>query len=69
MHRTTHQRLNVSPHWLSPVRVSAVSCAPRISFNPSSAGSYTGSAELTDNSLHLSGATQAISLNGSGSDP
>jgi hypothetical protein len=45
------------------------SCALRITFNPTAAGSLTGSATVTDNSLNLPGTTQAISLSGTGSNP
>jgi hypothetical protein len=68
MHRITHHRLNFSPLadpcqcvWpllRSPDLIQAILC-----------WALTGFAEVSDNPLHLPGTTQAISLNGSGSDP
>jgi sugar lactone lactonase YvrE len=45
------------------------SCALRITFKPTAAGSLTGSATITDNSLNLPGTTQTISLSGTGTNP
>jgi sugar lactone lactonase YvrE len=45
------------------------SCALRITFAPTTAGSLTGSATVTDNSLSLPGTTQTISLTGTGVNP
>jgi trimeric autotransporter adhesin len=45
------------------------SCALRITFAPTAAGSLTGSAVVTGNSLSLPGTTQAISLSGTGTNP
>jgi sugar lactone lactonase YvrE len=42
------------------------SCALRITFSPTAAGSLTGSASVTDNSMSLPGTTQTISLSGTG---
>jgi sugar lactone lactonase YvrE len=45
------------------------SCALRITFSPTAAGSLTGSATVTNNSLSLPGTTQTISLSGTGTNP
>jgi sugar lactone lactonase YvrE len=45
------------------------SCALRITFAPTAAGSLTGSATVTDNSLSLPGTKQTISLSGTGTNP
>jgi hypothetical protein len=45
------------------------SCALRITFNPSAAGTRDGSLTVTDNSLSLPGTKQTISLNGTGVAP
>jgi hypothetical protein len=45
------------------------SCAIWITFAPTSAGTFTGSATVTDNSLSLPGTTQTISLSGTGVTP
>jgi len=45
------------------------SCALPITFTPSVAGSFTGTATVTDNSLNQPGTTQSISLSGSGVNP
>ena len=45
------------------------SCALRITFSPTAAGSLTGSATVTDNSLSLPGTKQTISLSGTGTNP
>jgi sugar lactone lactonase YvrE len=45
------------------------SCALRITFKPTTAGSLTGSATVTDNSLSLPGTMQTISLTGTGVNP
>jgi hypothetical protein len=42
------------------------SCAVPITFSPPSAGQFTGTATITDNTLNQSGATQNISLSGTG---
>jgi sugar lactone lactonase YvrE len=45
------------------------SCALRITFSPTAAGSLTGSATVTDNSLSLPGTKQTVSLSGTGTNP
>jgi sugar lactone lactonase YvrE len=45
------------------------SCAIWITFAPTSAGTFTGSATVTDNSLSLPGTTQTIKLSGTGVTP
>jgi hypothetical protein len=45
------------------------SCAIRITFAPTAAGTLTGSASVTDNSLSLPGTKQTISLTGTGANP
>jgi sugar lactone lactonase YvrE len=45
------------------------SCALRFTFAPTAAGTLTGSATVTDNSLNLPGTTQTILLSGTGVNP
>ena len=45
------------------------SCALRITFTPTAAGTLTGFATVTDNSLSLPGTKQTISLSGYGTNP
>jgi sugar lactone lactonase YvrE len=45
------------------------SCALRITLTPTTTGTLTGSATVTDNSLNVPGTTQAISLSGTGVNP
>jgi hypothetical protein len=45
------------------------SCALRITFNPSAAGTRNGSLTVTDNSLGVPGTKQTISLSGTGTNP
>jgi streptogramin lyase len=45
------------------------SCALRITFTPTDAGTFTGSSTITDNSLNQPGTAQSIALSGSGVAP
>jgi sugar lactone lactonase YvrE len=45
------------------------SCALPITFTPTDAGPFTGTATVTDNSLNQPGTTQSISLSGTGVNP
>ena len=55
---------STSPQTLS----AAADCTLAINFMPVNVGTISGSAVLTDNSLNLAGATQAIQLSGTASD-
>jgi sugar lactone lactonase YvrE len=44
-------------------------CAMAITFTPPGVGTFTGTATVTDNSLNLTGTTQAVSLSGTGVSP
>jgi hypothetical protein len=45
------------------------SCALPITFTPTGAGPFTGTATVTDNSLNQPGTTQSVSLSGTGVNP